>query len=131
MSGTAVVLIEPEMPVKADYVAYWGQDFEMLFTWTDANDVAINLSAATATYKVAVESPRTFLTPYSIGSSLISITQASGITMDVNGNISVFIDKATINAITPGIYLHTLTVTRAGVDTNIVVGEWRLKGAVK
>ena len=131
MAGTNVVIIEPEMPVKAEYVAYWGQDFEMKFTWTDEAGVAIDLSAATATYKVAPESPKTFLTPYTIGSSVVSITQATGITMDVNGNITVFVEKATINAITPGLYIHTLTVVRSSVDTNIVVGDWRLRGAVK
>lgn len=130
MSGTAVVLIEPEMPVKADYVAYKNQDFTMEFVWKDANDVAVDLSAATATYKVAAEHVRTFLTDYSTDTPFISITQASGITMNVDGEISVVVDDTVFDSVDPGIYIHTLTVTRSGTPTHIVVGEWRLKPAL-
>lgn len=94
-----------------------GATFELTITWNDSNGDPINLTGYTARMQVRET--------YSSSSTIISLTQASGITLGgAAGTIAILISATTTAALTApfsGVYDLEL-VSGAGVVTRVLQG---------
>jgi hypothetical protein len=75
--------------------------------------------------------PKTYLTAAHSDAPVITLTQASGITLGgAAGTITPLVSAATIQAITADVYNYQLAVTISGVTTIIAEGLFEIRQGV-
>jgi len=117
-------------PVASIYniIVDQGETFTRTFTWTDGTGALVNLTGGTSTFSVKKIYPKTFLTAAHADAAVISLTQASGITLGgAAGTITPLVTAAAILAITPGIYNYQCIVTLSSTATIISEGLFEIR----
>lgn len=105
-----------------------GETFTRTFTWTDDLGGLVDVTTATATFRVRKLYPKTFLTAAHADATVISITQATGITLGgALGTVNPVVSASTISAITPGVYNYQLIVLLSSQSTIIAEGTFEIR----
>ena len=108
---------------KYNILCEQGATFSQVITWTDSEDVAIDLTDYTAKMQVR----RSEASP---NSSLELSTENGGISLNSSGEVSLTISSADTADISSGQYVYDLEMTTGETTTRLIQGTFTVSAEV-
>ena len=107
-----------------NFAAEQGATLQRVITYTDPDEVVINLTSYTALMQVR--------TTAASGTVILELSTASGITINgAAGTLTLEVDATTMSGLTPATYVYDLEITSPGsIVTRLIEGKFVVKAEV-
>jgi len=124
---TSVIFFFSEVIMPAgiyNFAAEQGATLQRVITYTDPDEVVINLTSYTALMQVR--------TTAASGTVILELSTAAGITINgAAGTLTLLVDATTMSGLTPASYVYDLEITSPGsIVTRLIEGKFVVKAEV-